>query len=86
MEAARLEGRQKEGWLDPWRGGEETCSSHHGVGGAATMEWGERVATIAVEKKRCAVEELAAAMRNEERCRSILFVGKLRTSAGGRPS
>jgi hypothetical protein len=23
----------EEGWLDPWRGGEEACSSHHGVGG-----------------------------------------------------
>jgi hypothetical protein len=30
------------------------------------MEWGERVAATAVGKKRCAVEELAAAMRNEE--------------------
>ena len=50
------------------------------------MEWGERVAAIAVEKKRCAVEELAAAMRNEERCRSILFVEELCMWADGRPS
>ena len=30
----------EEGWLDPWRGGEEACSGCHGVGGrAAAMEW-----------------------------------------------
>ena len=33
----------EEWWLDPWRGGEEACSSRHEVGEeAATMEWGER--------------------------------------------
>jgi hypothetical protein len=40
----------------------------------AAMEWGERVVATATEKKRCVVKELAAAMRNEERRRSILFI------------
>jgi len=55
----------EEGWLDPWRGGEEVCSSHHGVGGAAAMEWGERAVATAAEKKRAkgggAVEASAVA-------------------------
>jgi hypothetical protein len=50
------------------------------------MEWGDRVATTAAGKKRCAVEELAAAMRIEEQCRSILFIKELCMWAGGRPS
>jgi hypothetical protein len=47
MEAAVLEGRRT--WR---RGGEEACSSHHGVGAAATMECGERDKAAAAEKKR----------------------------------
>jgi hypothetical protein len=47
------------------------------------MEWErERVAAIAVEKKRCAVDELAAAMRMRND-RRALFYSLLRNSVCG---
>jgi hypothetical protein len=67
----------EEGWLDPWREGEEAGSSHHGVGGAAVMEWGERVTAAVAEKKRAngggAVEAPASVMRNEEPCVALFY-------------
>jgi hypothetical protein len=76
MEAAGLKGRctwRKGGWI---HGGEGRRLSR------AAMEWGarppwsgrERVTAITVEKKRCVVEELAAAMRMRNASPAILSV------------
>lgn len=64
----------EEGWLDPWKGLEGACSSHHGVrrkgrchsGGEAICGEGARSSDA-----------------NEEGRRSILFVEELCIWAGG---
>jgi hypothetical protein len=62
------------------------CSSRHGVGGAATMEWGERVTAVMAEKKRAnsggALEAPATAMRNEETMHRSLFYFCMRAKSG----
>jgi hypothetical protein len=56
------------------RGGEEAFSSRHVVGARLPWSGRERVTAITVEKKRCVVEELAAAMRTRNASLAILSV------------
>jgi hypothetical protein len=67
----------EEGWLDPWRGGEEACLEPPWSGGSGRHGVGERVTAAAVEKKRAngggAVEAPASAMQNEEPCVTLFY-------------